>query len=61
MNGTDKYENLVLVLEPVHRLIHATRIETIQAYMSVIKPDKKTLEKINKLREQIGSNRIQLM
>ena len=56
--GTDKYENLVLVLEPVHRLIHATSDETIKTYMEVIKPDKKTMNKINHLREQGGNDKI---
>ena len=56
--GTDKYENLVLVLEPVHRLIHATSEETIKTYMEVINPDKKMLNKINHLREQVGNDKI---
>lgn len=56
--GTDKYENLVLVLEPVHRLIHATSEEAIKAYLGVVNPDKKVLNKINHLREQVGNDKI---
>ena len=56
--GTDKYENLVLVLEPVHRLIHATSEETIKTYMEVVNPDKKMMKKINHLREQVGNDKI---
>ena len=52
--GSDKYENLVLVLEPVHRLIHATQSETIQKYMSLLNLNKKQVKKLNELREKAG-------
>ncbi len=48
--GTDEYKNLIIVHIDVHRLIHATKPETIQAYLDRIKPDKSQLDKINKLR-----------
>ncbi|MCM1298960.1 MAG: group II intron reverse transcriptase/maturase [Firmicutes bacterium] len=48
--GTDEYKNLIIVHIDVHKLIHATRPETIQAYLDKIKPNKSQLEKINKLR-----------
>ena len=59
-NGTaDRYENLVLVLEDVHRLIHATDEETIQKYLGKLNLDQEQLQKLNKLREIAGNNEIQ--
>ena len=52
--GGDAYENLVLVLEPVHRLIHATRDESIQKYLKILNLDKKQVRKLNELREKAG-------
>lgn len=49
--GTDAYQNLVLISETIHRLIHAKKEETIQRYMSEVMPDKTALRKINKLRK----------
>ena len=48
--GTDTYANLILVLEPVHRLIHATDEETIARYMQLLVLTPKQIEKVNKLR-----------
>lgn len=52
--GTDKYENLVLVLDPVHKLIHATRTDTIQKYMDILHLDNGQVKKLNLLREKAG-------
>lgn len=52
--GTDNYKNLILITEPVHKLIHATREYTIQRYMEVIKPNAKQMLKINELRKEAG-------
>ena len=52
--GSDKYENLVLVLEPAHKLIHATQAETIRKYLSVLNLNKKQVKKLNELREKAG-------
>lgn len=48
--GSDKYENLVLVLAPVHELIHAVDKATIRFYLSVLKLNASQLLKLNKLR-----------
>lgn len=48
--GSDSYENLIILHENVHRLLHATRIETITAYLSQLKLSAKQKEKFNKLR-----------
>lgn len=53
--GTDKYENLVILHRDIHLLIHATTPETIAAYLNLIKPDRKMLEKINNLRLLAGN------
>lgn len=48
--GRDKYENLVLVLAPVHELIHAIDEDTIRSYLTALKLDTSQLTKLNKLR-----------
>lgn len=48
--GSDKYENLVLVLTPVHELIHAVEENTIHSYISALKLDTQQITKLNKLR-----------
>ncbi len=53
--GTDKYKNLIIVHIDVHKLIHVTKPETIQAYLNKIKPNKSQLEKVNKLRMLAGN------
>ncbi len=52
--GNDKYENLVLVLEPVHTLIHATTAETIDKYLKLLELDRKQMKNLNKYRELAG-------
>ena len=56
--GTDEYKNLVIVHVDVHKLIHATKPEIIQAYLDKIKPNKSQLDKINKLRVLAGNSAI---
>jgi len=56
--GGDEYGNLILVLAPVHRLIHATDKETISQYLKILKLKKDQLEKLNKLREKAGFQKI---
>jgi len=52
--GTDQYANLVLVLAPVHRLIHATDSEVIRQYLAALKLKKAQLAKVNELRILAG-------
>ena len=54
--GTDKYENLLLVLEPVHRLIHAIEADIIRKYLNLLNLNKEQLRKVNELREMAGLN-----
>ncbi len=58
MGGTDEYSNLIIVHRNVHILIHAANAQTIQAYLDIVAPDRKTLDKINKLRIMAGTNKI---
>lgn len=53
--GTDDYANLVIVHENIHRLIHATAPETINAYRTTLKLTKPMLNKINKYRIAAGN------
>ena len=52
--GSDKYSNLVLVLKPVHKLIHASVPETIAYYLKLLNLDKSQVRKLNHLREEAG-------
>ena len=53
--GTDAYKNLIWVNEDIHKLIHATKEETINKYLHKLKLNEKSLEKLNSLREQVGN------
>ena len=53
--GTDEYKNLVILHKDVHTLIHATRQDTVNTYISLIKPNKTMLKKINILRKKCGN------
>lgn len=44
------YQNLILVKADIHKLIHATKQDTIAYYMERINPDPKQLDKVNRLR-----------
>lgn len=57
MGGTDDYTNLIVLHEDVHRLVHATSIQTIQKYSHMIK-DNKQKARINQLRKHCGLNAI---
>lgn len=54
--GTDAYENLVLVKETVHILIHATTTETIDRYSKQLNLNKMQITKLNKFRKLAGLN-----
>ena len=56
--GTDKYDNLKLVHEFVHKLIHAKTDETVEKYKKFCNLDKEQLKKLNKLRVLAGNAEI---
>lgn len=53
--GDDKYSNLVLLNKYVHKLIHATRTETISYYLNRLDLTNKDLKKVNKYRIEVGN------
>ena len=58
MGGTDAYGNLVLILTPVHRLIHATQRVVIDYYMRLLNLSNSQLAKVNMLRIKAGLSQI---
>lgn len=54
----NSYRNLVLLCTEAHRLITATRKETIEKYVRMLNLDEKQLAKINKLRKLAGMTEI---
>ena len=56
--GNDSFDNLIIVHEWVHTLIHATRRETIRTYLNLLKLNAKALEKLNKLRKNCNLTEI---
>lgn len=52
--GGDNYANLTLVLKELHTVIHATKPEIINAYLSVLKLSPEQMKKLNQLREKAG-------
>ncbi len=53
--GRDNYQNLIIVRESVHILIHATSESTIKKYLSELNLNKRQLAKLNKLRKEVGN------
>lgn len=49
--GNDRYENLTILHKDIHRLLHATKEETIKAYLSQLQLTYKQKAKLNKLRQ----------
>ncbi len=58
MGGSDKYANLVLVLTPVHKLIHATNESVIKRQLNVLNLNKGQIEKLNKFRLMVSNEPI---
>lgn len=56
--GEDNYQNLVLILYPVHKLIHATKVETIEHYLRILNLNSEQMAKINLFREKAGYAKI---
>ena len=52
--GGDNYQNLTIVDELVHILIHATKSDTVEMYKGLLNLTAKQLGKLNKLREIAG-------
>ena len=52
--GDDRYTNLVLICHDVHILLHATKDETIRAYLEKLSLNCKQLDKLNRLRKRLN-------
>lgn len=52
--GGDEYANLLLVHENVHKLIHATRAETVNSLLQTLTLNDKQIQKVNELRKMAG-------
>ena len=50
LGGGDEYNNLIIVSDKVHILIHSVNTVTLKKYLELVKPDAKQLKKINELR-----------
>lgn len=55
MGGSDKYNNLVMLHEKVHKLIHVTKAGTILKLMQRLNLSNEQLEKVNLLRTKTGN------
>lgn len=58
LGGGDEYANLIILHERVHRMIHATNMETISALMQELQLNPAQLKKLNQLRKLAGSEAI---
>lgn len=56
--GTDKYDNLILIYEPVHKLIHAVNQDVIYKYAKMLNLDNDQVKKINEIRQKAGMSEI---
>ena len=56
--GTDRYGNLIIIHESVHRLIHATDKDIIKKYLDLLSLTDSQIKKINLLREKAKSSKI---
>ncbi len=54
LGGTDAYQNLILISENVHRLIHATSPDTIAKYMELLNLNQTQLQKLENLRSLVN-------
>lgn len=48
--GDDSFGNLMLLREPVHKLIHATQADTIAKYLNILQLNPSQIAKVNSLR-----------
>ena len=53
LGGTDAYQNLILVCQDVHRLVHATNPETIAKYTELLNLDQTQVQKLDNLRSLV--------
>ena len=56
--GQDNYENLILINENTHRLIHVVNSDMIEYYLRYRDYSTKVIDKINEYRMKMGNERI---
>lgn len=54
----DSYQNLIIVKEEIHKLIHATDSKTIQNLIKILELSEPQLKKVNELRSLLDNNKI---
>ena len=54
----DSYKNLIIIKPNIHRLIHATKEETINQLLNELKLNEEQLKKLNKLRKLVKNEAI---
>ncbi|NLP35825.1 MAG: group II intron reverse transcriptase/maturase [Clostridiales bacterium] len=58
LGGGDKYQNLILLKNDMHKLIHATKEETIKLLLDEVTLDIKQMAKLNRLRKKVENDLI---
>lgn len=56
--GNDEYNNLLWVSKDIHKVIHATRDETLSVYLSHINLTTRQRNKLNELRKKAGNQSV---
>lgn len=56
MGGTDKYDNLIILHEDIHKLIHAVEPALIEKYLAIYNLSNKQIKKLNNLRVKAGNS-----
>ena len=56
--GEDNADNLVAIMKPVHKLIHATEKDTIKKYLEIIQPSDDQIKIINQYRVKAHNKKI---
>ncbi|WP_163537338.1 group II intron reverse transcriptase/maturase [Gracilibacillus sp. YIM 98692] len=59
LSQDDSYQNLIIVRKDIHKLIHATKSNTIKELISAINLKQDHLDKLNELRTTVGNEPIQ--
>nr|WP_242862245.1 group II intron reverse transcriptase/maturase [Clostridium perfringens] len=54
----DSYNNLIIITDNIHKLIHATDKEIIEILKNIVKLDETQLKKLNELRKKVGNKPI---
>jgi len=54
--GTDEYKNLVWICGEVHKIIHCTKLDTIENYLGLLTLDKQGINRVNSLRKLVGNS-----